>query len=130
MEAQASRRCRQPGGSSRTLVYLHAPAAEPMAQRAHHQCNRAAARRVQAKDQDANRTAVSSRSHAVLGAACLWTDQHAQGRWMANARRKAQQSADGPRSLKRYLHVPGGCATSNSNHFADGTATSMERTLF
>ena len=34
------------------------------------------------------------RSHAVLGAACLWTDQHAQGRWMANAHRKAQQSAD------------------------------------
>src|SRR6478752_4267281 len=47
MEAQASRRRRQPGGSRRTLVYLHAPAAEPMAQRAHHQCNRAAARRVQ-----------------------------------------------------------------------------------
>ena len=78
----------------RTLVYLHAPAAEPMAQRVHHQCNRVAARRIQAKDQDANRTAVSSRRHAVLGAACLWTDQHAQGRWMANARRKAQQSAD------------------------------------
>src|SRR5678809_1503237 len=95
MEAQASRRCRQPGGSRRTLVYLHAPAAEPMAQRAHHQCNRAAARRVQAKDQYANRTAVSRhRSHAVLGAACLWTDQHAQGRWMALTVKPSNQPID------------------------------------
>jgi len=95
MEAQASRRRRQPGGGRRTLVHLHAPATEPMAQRAYHQCNRAVARRVQAKDQDANRTAVSRhRSHVVLGAARLGTDQHAEGRWMADARRKAQQSAD------------------------------------
>jgi len=56
MEAQASRRRRQLGGGRRTLVHLHAPTAEPMA---HHQCNRAGARRVQAKDQDANRAAVS-----------------------------------------------------------------------
>ena len=93
IEARRKAFIRKNGGS--TLVHLHAPAAEPMAQRAHHQCNRAAARRVQAKDQDANRAAVSRhRSHAVLGAARLWTDQHAQGRWMADARRKAQQSAD------------------------------------
>ena len=49
----------------------------------------------QAKDQDPNRAAVSRhRSHVVLGAARLWTDQHAQGRWMADARRKTWQSAD------------------------------------
>ena len=52
MEAQASRRCRQPGGGGRTLVHLHASAAEPTAQSAHHQRNRAAARGVQAKDHD------------------------------------------------------------------------------
>ena len=77
------------------LFSLHAPAAEPMAQRAHHQCDRAAARRVQAKDQDANRAAVSRhRRHVVLGVARLWTDQHAQGRWMADARHKTHRSAD------------------------------------
>jgi hypothetical protein len=32
--------------------------------------------------------------HVVLGAARLWTDQHAKGRWMADTRRKAQQSTD------------------------------------
>jgi hypothetical protein len=59
----------------------HAPAAEPMAQSAHHQCHRAAARGVQAKDQNPNRAAVSRhRCHVVLGAARLRSDQHAQGR--------------------------------------------------
>ena len=32
------------------LVHLHSPATKPMAQLAHHQCNQAAARRVQARD--------------------------------------------------------------------------------
>src|SRR5450432_3030324 len=41
MEAQAPRCRRQPGRGWRTLVHLHSPAAEPMAQCTHHKCNRA-----------------------------------------------------------------------------------------
>ena len=68
---------------------------EPMAQRAHHQCDRAAARGVQATDQDADRAAVSRhRRHAVLGAARIRADQHAQGRRLADARHQADRSAD------------------------------------
>ncbi len=36
----------QPGRGWRTLVHLHSPAAEPMAQCTHHKCNRAFARRI------------------------------------------------------------------------------------
>ena len=93
--AQAPRRRRQPGGSRRPPVHLHPAAAEPMAQRAHHECDRAAARGVQATDQDADRAAVGRhRRHAVLGAARLRPDQHAQGRWLADARHKAHRSAN------------------------------------
>jgi putative transposase len=92
---KSSRRRRQPGRGRRTLVHLHAPATEPMAQRAYHQCNRAVARRVQAKDQNANRAAVSRhRSHAVLGAARLRTDQVAQGRWLATLTVKPSNQID------------------------------------
>ena len=88
--AQAPRRRRQPGGSRRPALYLHPSAAEPVAQRAHHQRDRAAARGVQAKDQNPDRAAVRRhRRHAVLGAARLRSDQHAQGRWLADARHKA-----------------------------------------
>ena len=77
------------------LVRLHPAAAEPMAQRAHHECDRAAARGVQAKDQDADRAAIRRhRRHAVLGAARLRPDQHAQGRWLADPRHQAHRSAN------------------------------------
>src|SRR5882757_11420954 len=45
---QAPRRRRQPGGSRRPPLHLHATAAEPVAQRPHHECDRAVARRIQA----------------------------------------------------------------------------------
>ena len=92
---QASRRRRQPGGGGRSSVHVHAPAAEPMAQRAHDQRDRAAARGVQAKDQDANRAALGRhRGDVVLGVARIRTDQHAQSRWLANPRRQAHRSAN------------------------------------
>src|SRR5580704_8751746 len=40
MEVQAPRRRRQPGGSRRPAVHLHTTSAEPMAERADHQCDR------------------------------------------------------------------------------------------
>ena len=47
------------------------------------------------QDQDADRAAVGGhRRHVVLGAARLRPDQHAQGRWLADARHKAHRSAD------------------------------------
>jgi putative transposase len=62
--------------------------AEPMEVRPHDQCHRAAARGVQATDQDPDRPARSRyRTHAVLGAAGLGADRHAQGRRMGDARR-------------------------------------------
>ena len=93
--AQAPCRRRQPGGSRRPPVHLHPPAAEPMAQRADDECDRAAARGVQTKDQDPDRAAVCrNRRHAVLGVARFRSDQHAQGRWLADARHQAHRSAD------------------------------------
>ena len=93
--AQASCRRRQPGGSGRSAVRLHTAAARPVAQRAHHQRDRAAARGVQAQDQDADRAAIGGHCrHAVLGAARVRPDQHAQGRWLADARHQAHRSAD------------------------------------
>jgi transposase-like protein len=75
--------------------WRHAVAAEPVEERAHHQRNRTAARRVQAADQDSDRAAVCrNRSHVVLGIARIGTDQHAQGRWLADARYQTHRSAD------------------------------------
>jgi hypothetical protein len=120
--------------AGRPLVHLRAHAAEPMAQPAHHQRYRAFARGVQATDQDPNRSTVSRhRCDVVLGAAGLRTDQHAQGRWLADPRHKTNRSADRPCCLKRYFHVPGECAKPNSNRIPDGTCfargpvASMER---
>src|SRR5215216_4054842 len=79
----------------RFTLHLHASAAEPMAQRAHHQCDRTAARGVQAEDQDADRAAICRDCcDAVLGFARLRADQHAQRRWLANARYQAHRSAN------------------------------------
>ena len=50
MAAQAPGRRRQLGGSRRPPLYLHPAAAEPVEKRAHHECNRAVTRGVQAKD--------------------------------------------------------------------------------
>ena len=85
----------QPGGSRRSAVHLRTTAAEPMAQRAHDQCDRAAARGVQTKDQDADRPAIGRyRRDVILGAACLRPDQHAQDRWLADTRNKAHRPPD------------------------------------
>jgi hypothetical protein len=93
--AQASCRRRQPGGSGGPALRLHTAAARPVAQRAHHECNRAAPRGVQAKDQNPDRAAVGRHCrHVVLGAARLRSDQHAQGRRLADARHQANRSAD------------------------------------
>ena len=93
--AQASCRRRQPGGSGRPALRLHPAAARPMAQRAHHQRDRAPARGVQAQDQNADRPAIGRHCrHVVLGAARVRPDQHAQGRWLADARHQANRSAN------------------------------------
>ncbi len=77
------------------LFALHAIAAKPMEERAHHQCDREIARGVQATDQDADRSDIGRHCrHAVLGVARLRPDQHAQGRWLANARHQADRSDD------------------------------------
>jgi hypothetical protein len=62
--AEVQSRRRQPRRSRRSAVHLHAPAAEPVAQRADNECDRAAARGVQAADQDANRSAI--RRHPAM----------------------------------------------------------------
>ena len=52
---------------------------------------RTSTRRVQAEDQNADRAAIGGyRCHVVLGVARLRPDQHAQGRWLADARHKAR----------------------------------------
>jgi len=87
--------CGLPGGSRRSPFHVHAPAAKSMAQRADNKCNRAAARRVQAADQDPNRAAVGRHCRDdVLGTACFRTDYHAQGRWLADTRNQAHRSTN------------------------------------
>ena len=82
----------KPAGSRRPAVHLHAAAAEPMEERPHHQRHRAAARGVQATDQDAHCAAIGGHcGDVVLGLARF---QHAQGRWLANARHQAHRSAN------------------------------------
>jgi transposase-like protein len=83
--------CRKPA----TAVQLHAAAAEPGAQRSHHQCHRAAARRVQTPDQNPDHSAIGRhRSHVVLGAVCFWPNQHAQRLRLADACHQAHRSAN------------------------------------
>ena len=100
MEAQAPRRRRQPRRSRRPTVYLHATAAKPMAERPDNECDRTTARRVQAANQNADRVAVGRyRGDVVLGVARIRPDQHAKGRWLADARHKAHRSANRPRRM-------------------------------
>ena len=87
------RRRRQPGGSRRQAVHIHAVPAEPMEIDPNLERDRAIARGVQAPDQDSDRAALRrNRRHAVLGAARLRTDHHAQGRRMADPRRETRRS--------------------------------------
>jgi putative transposase len=61
-------------------------AEQPMEERAHHQCDRAAPRGVQAPDQDPDGAALGrDRSYVVLGAARGRSDHHAQSRRMGDA---------------------------------------------
>ena len=69
-------------------------AADPMAQRADDECDRTAARGVQAPDQNADRAAISGDCRHVSGPACLRPDQHAQGRRMADACHDDHRSAN------------------------------------
>jgi hypothetical protein len=63
------------------------PATGPRTRHTGYECDRAAARGVQTKDQDADRAAVRGhRCDAVLGATCLRPNHYAQGRWLADAR--------------------------------------------
>jgi putative transposase len=72
--------------AGRAAVHLHAIAAEPMEERAHHQRDQAAARGVQTEDQNTDGTAVGGyRCHAVLGLACFRAHQHAQEPALAKA---------------------------------------------
>src|SRR5271163_1738282 len=93
MAPQMPRRRRQPGGSRRQAVHIHAVPAEPMEIDPNLERDRAIARGVQAPDQDSDRAALRrNRRHAVLGAARLRTDHHAQGRRMADPRRETRRS--------------------------------------
>jgi transposase-like protein len=65
----------------------------PMAKRENNERDRTSSRRVQAADQNADRAAIGRYGgDVVLGAARLWSDQHAQGRWLAHAGNKAHRS--------------------------------------
>src|SRR5271157_2380851 len=87
MAPQMPSRRRQPGGSRRQAVHLHALPAEPMEVDPNLERDRAIARGVQAPHQDPDRAALRrNRRHAVLGAARLRADHHAQGRRMADPR--------------------------------------------
>ena len=75
------------------VVHIHAVPAEPMEIDPNLERDRAIARGVQAPDQDSDRAALRRhRRHAVLGAARLRTDHHAQGRRMAHPRRETRRS--------------------------------------
>ena len=77
--AQAPCRRRQPRGSRASVIRVCTIAAEPMAQRADHECDRTTARRVKRPDQNADRPAISRDCHhVVLGAACFRPNQHAK----------------------------------------------------
>src|ERR1700732_2994904 len=74
---------------------LPPPPAEPMAKRANNERDRTPARRVQAPDQNADRATIGRYGgDVVLGAARLRSDQHAQGRRLADACNKADRSAN------------------------------------
>ena len=66
-----------------------------MAKRANNKRDRTSARRVQAADQNANRAAIGRYGGDVaLGATRLRSDQHAQGRWLADACNKTYRSGN------------------------------------
>ena len=88
-------RRRQPGGSRRASLHLYATASQSMEVGTNDQCHRAAARGVQAPDQDPDRAAISrDGGHAVLSTAGIRPDRDAQGRRLADPRR-AHRAAPG-----------------------------------
>src|SRR4051794_29164340 len=92
--AEVPRGSRQPGGGGRAPVRLHPPAAGGVEVGQDHERDRTVARGVQAPDQDADGAALGrDRGDAVLGAAHLRPDHHAQGRRLADARRAARHRA-------------------------------------
>src|SRR3954447_206783 len=92
--AEVPRGGRQPGGGGRAALHLHAAVAEPVEVGPDHERDRAVARGVQAADQDADGPALGrDRGHAVLGAARLGPDHHAQGRRLADPGRAARRRA-------------------------------------
>jgi hypothetical protein len=102
MAAPAPGRCRQPGGSRRQAVRLHASAAKPVEERQDHQRDRAPARGVQTQDQDSNHPALGRhRSDAVLGPARIGSDPNEEDRWLAVPRHADDQSARCARRLTR-----------------------------
>src|SRR6202042_2668697 len=93
-------RRRQPGGSRRQAVHIPPVPAEPMEIDPNLERDRAIARGVQAPDQHSDRAALRrNRRQAVLGAARLRTDHHAQGRRMADPRRETRRSDHLPRRM-------------------------------
>jgi putative transposase len=80
-------------GGRRQAVHLHPLPAQPMEVDPHLERDRAPARGVQAPHQDPDHPALRrNRRHALLGAARIRTDPHAQGRRMADPRREAIRS--------------------------------------
>src|SRR6202022_3334678 len=91
-------RRRRLGGTGTQLFHIPAVPAEPMEVDPNLERDRAIARRVQAPDQDSDCAALRrNRRPAVLGAARLRTDHHAQGRRMADPRRETRRSDHCPR---------------------------------
>jgi hypothetical protein len=86
---------RQPGGGRPASLHLHPIADQPMEVGTNDQCHRAPARGIQAPDQDTDRaTRRRDRGHAVLGAARLGPDHHAQDRRLAEPRRTDYNTPD------------------------------------
>src|SRR5207248_1825549 len=127
MAAQAPRRCREPAGSRRPALHLYPAAAKSVAQRSHHQRDRAAARRVQATRQDADPAAIGGhRGHAVLGLACLRPDQHAQGRWLAKRSPPNPSISQLTSLLDQITSNRWRSRSANSNNIPDGTAGAIQ----
>ena len=76
-------------------LFAFSPACRPASGAAQEPRTRSSGSRVQATHQNSDRAALCrDRCHAVLGAACIRSDQHAQGRWMADVDNEAHRSAD------------------------------------
>src|SRR4028119_1530153 len=80
------------------------PYGMPMEERPHNECHRTAARGVQAADQNPDGSALGrDRRDAVLGSARVRSDQHEEGRWLADTG-QTYRSTYCARRLTQYLH--------------------------